>query len=118
VLAGILGVGHRGIRDGAVLNIRDCNGAVSAAAMGEEARRAMGITQRMPLTWEEARELFIQDVVIREVLGDELVNKFKDVNEVSERFIHKTARKSTLSSRRRWYRPSIWAGVMEIKQNF
>jgi glutamine synthetase len=63
--------------------------------MGEEARRAMGITQRMPLTWEEAKKLFTEDVVIREVLGAELVKKYKDVNEVSERFIHETARKST-----------------------
>jgi len=95
VLAGILGVGHRGIRDGAVLDIRDCRGQVSAAAMGGEARRAMGITQRMPLTWEEAKTLFTQHAVIRQVLGDELVNKYADVNEVSERFTPRTARKST-----------------------
>ena len=95
VLAGILGVGHRGIRDGAVLNIRDCNGPVSAAAMGEEARRALGITQRMSLSWEESRRLFAQDHVIKEVLGGEMVNKYLDVNEVCERFLRNTPRKST-----------------------
>lgn len=53
--------------------------------MGEEGRKALGITERMSLTWEEARKAFEADDVVRKVLGSEFVKKYLDVNKVSAR---------------------------------
>jgi glutamine synthetase len=82
-LAAILGVGHAGIRDATPLEMRDCSGSLSAAALGEEGRKALGITQRMPLTWEKARDSLRNDPVVRSVLGEDMLNKYLDVNKVS-----------------------------------
>jgi glutamine synthetase len=82
-LAGILGVGHAGIRDATSLEMQDCSGSLSAAELGDEGRKALGITQRMPLTWQEARVSLCNDPVVISVLGDELLKKYLDVNKVS-----------------------------------
>ena len=85
-LAGILGVGIAGVQDNTQLTIGDCRGPMTAAEMTEEARRELGITQKMSLTWEESRQRLSEDGLFREtILGPELMDKFLSVNKVSGR---------------------------------
>jgi len=80
-LASILGVGFAGIRDKAELKVKDCPGPQTAAQLTEEQRQALGITQRMSLTWEEARSNLSANKLLRDdVLGPELTEKFLAVN--------------------------------------
>ena len=82
-LAGILGAGTVGVKEGRKLELRNCDGPVSAANMGEEARRSLGITKRMSLTWEESMKAFGSDELLRRILGEELIDKYLAVSEVS-----------------------------------
>ncbi|TFK37006.1 hypothetical protein BDQ12DRAFT_685665 [Crucibulum laeve] len=82
VLAGILGAGSAGIQTQHHLKLKDCPGPKSAAEMTEEARQALGITKRMPLSWEEARNNFCNDDCIRTVFGDEFIKKYLSVNKI------------------------------------
>ena len=100
-LAGVLGTGARGVRQGAQLKMGDCSvklgtgvtvqgshggpGTVegrTAAELGEEERKAYGITKRMPLAWDGARLTMTQSQVVREVLGDKFVDGYLSVNKV------------------------------------
>lgn len=82
-LAGILGAGFAGIYDKAPLEVRDCSGQIPAAKMTEEERWALGITKRMPLTWEESRRYLCENSLLRDsVLGPELTKTFLAVNQV------------------------------------
>jgi glutamine synthetase len=80
-LAAILGAGHAGIRDKAVLTMRDCAGGTGASEMSADERRALGITDRMPLCWEDARKNLLEDKLLGEVLGNDMVTKFLGVHE-------------------------------------
>ena len=82
VLAGILGAGYLGIRSNLELTISDCPGPKSAAQMSEVERRALGISKRMPLNWNEARESFASDEELSKVLGTEFQEKYLSVNKV------------------------------------
>ncbi|KAF9004595.1 hypothetical protein BDQ17DRAFT_1390127 [Cyathus striatus] len=81
VLAAILGCGHLGIRSKMQLNIQDCPGPQSAADMGEEARKALGITKRLPLSWKDARQNLSSDSTIRSIFGGNFMEKYLAVNE-------------------------------------
>ncbi|KAG5636329.1 hypothetical protein H0H81_008413 [Sphagnurus paluster] len=83
-LAGILGVGFSGIRTQAVLTMKDCDGLTKTAAqMTEDERRALGITRRMALTWEEARANLAANQLLKDhVLGPEFTEKYLAVNQV------------------------------------
>jgi glutamine synthetase len=82
-LAGVLGAGLAGIRDKVELKIQNC-GQKSAAGMTEEERKALGITQRMPLNWEESRHRFQESKFMKEeIFGEEFVEKYLSVNKVS-----------------------------------
>jgi glutamine synthetase len=83
VLAGILGVGAFGIKEKRKLNLEDICGDKSAAMMTEEQRKALGVTDRMPLSLEEARERFLGDKVVKELFGALFVEKYLAVNKVS-----------------------------------
>lgn len=87
-LAGLLGVGSVGVREGHSLQIGNCDGE-TAALLDEAGRRALGITQRMSLTWEESRKAFNADKVLRSVLGNEMVDTYLTVNEASVSFKNK-----------------------------
>jgi glutamine synthetase len=81
-LAGILGAGLAGIRDKVELKTRDC-GQNTAALMTEEERKALGITQRMPLNWEESRRKFQESQFMKEeIFGEEFIEKYLSVNKV------------------------------------
>lgn len=81
-LAGILGVGARGIRDQVGLKVKDCSGEKTAAQMSEGERRELGIVDRLPLSWEEARVRFSGDEVVKDIFGQEFIDKYLSVNEV------------------------------------
>lgn len=82
VLAGILGAGHLGIQSNLELTISDCPGPKSAAQMSEDERHALGIFNRMPLSWNEARERFASDTQLSKILGTEFKEKYLSVNKV------------------------------------
>jgi glutamine synthetase len=82
-LAGILGVGLDGIKRDVKLTIHDCPGPVTAAEMTEEGRRALGITSRMSLSWEESRSnLKANKLLTEHILGPELMEKYLNVHTV------------------------------------
>ncbi|KAG5640731.1 hypothetical protein DXG03_007378 [Asterophora parasitica] len=81
-LAAILGAGFAGIRDKAKLTIKDCSGPQTAAQMTEEQRQALGITQRLSLTWEEARGQLTNNALLRDrIFGAALTEKYLAVNQ-------------------------------------
>lgn len=80
VLAGVLGAGLAGIRDKVELTIQDC-GMESAAHMTEAIRKELGITQRMPLNWEDSRHNFKESKFLKEeIFGEEFIEKYLSVN--------------------------------------
>ncbi|KAF5343436.1 hypothetical protein D9758_011813 [Tetrapyrgos nigripes] len=79
-LAAIIGAGVKGVKEKRALRIKDCPGPKVAAQMTEEERRALGIIQRLPLSIEEARVAFEKDAVMREIVGEEFVEKYLLVN--------------------------------------
>jgi len=42
----------------------------------------MGVTQRMPLTWEESRQNLAQSEALRDILGSSFVDRYLAVNKV------------------------------------
>jgi len=71
-----------GVKEGKKLQLDNCD-IQTAAHLGEAGRKALGITQRMSLTWEESMKAFGADEVMRSVLGGELVDNYLAVNEAS-----------------------------------
>ncbi|KAF8873768.1 hypothetical protein BD779DRAFT_1705403 [Infundibulicybe gibba] len=82
-LAGILGAGSLGIERNAKLTQRDCSGELSAAELGESARAELGITQRLPLNWEDSWKTFSNDATVQEIFGANFVTKYSSVNQAS-----------------------------------
>ncbi|GLB36978.1 putative glutamine synthetase [Lyophyllum shimeji] len=81
-LAATIGTGLAGIRDNVELTVKDCPGPQTAAQMTEEQRQALGITQRMALTWDQARRNLGNNKLLRDfVLGPQLTEKFLAVNQ-------------------------------------
>ncbi|KAJ7718973.1 hypothetical protein DFH07DRAFT_933454 [Mycena maculata] len=97
VLASLLGAGHHGIRSGSALTIKDCVGP-SAAKRGEAGRKELGISERMPLSWEEARARLRGSAVLMEMFGQEVLKKYLSVNEVSGS-VQSVFRRLTISNR-------------------
>ncbi|KAJ7730894.1 hypothetical protein DFH07DRAFT_756067, partial [Mycena maculata] len=69
--------GLLGLRAKLPLKMGDCT-ANSAAGMTEAERKALGITQRMPLGVAEARQSLELDAALCEVLGSDFVEKEGD----------------------------------------
>ncbi|KAG1733151.1 hypothetical protein EDB19DRAFT_1639816 [Suillus lakei] len=80
VLASLIGSGLLGIQSQTPLVEQDC--ATPAALMTEAERDAVGVTRRMPMSWEEARAALGADEALKSVLGD-LVDGFLSVGQVS-----------------------------------
>jgi glutamine synthetase len=72
-----------GIKEGRKLEVLNSDGPLSAANMGEENRKKLGITERMPLSWKESMGAFSSDELLRHILGRELIDKYLAVSEVS-----------------------------------
>ncbi|KAJ7142135.1 hypothetical protein C8R43DRAFT_892199 [Mycena crocata] len=78
-LAALLGAGCHGIRSRSPLTIKDCVGP-SAAQRGDEGRKALGISDRMPLNWHEARERMKGNAVMMDVFGEAFIEKYLSVS--------------------------------------
>jgi glutamine synthetase len=80
VLASLLGSGLLGIQSQSPLVEQDC--ATPPALMTEAERGVVGVTRRMPMSWEEARAALEADEALKSILGG-LVDGFLSVGEVS-----------------------------------
>ncbi|KAF9525409.1 hypothetical protein CPB83DRAFT_859515 [Crepidotus variabilis] len=81
-LAGFLGAGMEGVLENKECTIEDCGLELntSAALLGEEKRKEMGIKDRLPLTWEAARKTFEVSELVDSVFGKEFKQKFLSTN--------------------------------------
>ncbi|ESK84705.1 glutamine synthetase guanidokinase [Moniliophthora roreri MCA 2997] len=79
-LATIIGAGLTGLKSKKKLEVKDCVGPKCAWQMDDAERKAFGITKRMPLNIEQARENLEQDEVLKKIMGDVLVEKYLAVN--------------------------------------
>lgn len=79
--ASLLAAGMIGVRAHTELKSHGLH--VAVAEMSEMEREKRGVTQRMPLTLDEARAALHEDGVMRSVLGEELVKAYLAVNKVS-----------------------------------
>ena len=81
--AGLIAAGvEGGVKTNRALEMRDCSAhgelGKTAVEMGEEERLRRGITERLPLIWEEAQEAFGNDGV----LGEAFVSEYLNVDKV------------------------------------
>ena len=81
-LAGILGVGHLGIRSNFELGISDCPGPKTAAQMSEESVALSGSLKGCPLASTKRRIFFASDTELSKVLGTEFGERHLSVNKV------------------------------------
>jgi glutamine synthetase len=81
-LAGVLGAGFEGILESKELTIQDCSGSKPAALMGEKGRAELGIKERFPLTWEDARVKFEKSGMVDSLFGSDFKTKYLSVNKV------------------------------------
>ncbi|KAF8799777.1 hypothetical protein BYT27DRAFT_7201038 [Phlegmacium glaucopus] len=81
-LAGVLGAGFGGIVESKELTMQDCNGGQSAASLGEKGRAELGIKERFPLTWEDARLKFEKSVIVDSLFGSDFKAKYLSTNTV------------------------------------
>ncbi|KAI6021242.1 hypothetical protein EDC04DRAFT_377940 [Pisolithus marmoratus] len=79
ILAGLISAGIVGIRDQMELTVEGC-GEQSAAELSEAERAEKGITRRLPLDVESARQYLQEDQKICEVIGEEVARKYVAVN--------------------------------------
>jgi len=86
-LAAVLGSGLEGIVNEKVLSIKECGGEKSAAQLGEKGREELGIRERLPLTWEEARLKFEKSTIVENVFGEDFKRKYLNVNKVGIYFL-------------------------------
>ncbi|TFY59788.1 hypothetical protein EVG20_g7655, partial [Dentipellis fragilis] len=84
-LASLLGAGTRGVRDGVELQIKEV--LVGAAELSDTEKAERGIIGRLPASAELARQNLLQDTVVREILGEEFVGKYVNVNEALQNFM-------------------------------
>ncbi|KAK0434015.1 hypothetical protein EV421DRAFT_1365739 [Armillaria borealis] len=81
-LALILASGSTAILNQEALTLIDCPGPLTAAQMSAEEREAHGITDRLPLDWDSARELFASSEITEKIFGKELKVKYLSVNKL------------------------------------
>ena len=83
--AGLIAAGMEGVKTHRALEAKDCSAhgeGKTAAEMGEKERVRCGITERLPLSWEEARVAFRGDEVLREAFEEASVTGYLNVNKV------------------------------------
>lgn len=85
VLASLIGSGLLGIQSQSPLAEQDCT--TPPALMTEAEREAAGVTQRMPMSWEEARAALVADEALKGILGG-LVDGFLSVGETLDGLLH------------------------------
>ncbi|KAG1860892.1 hypothetical protein F4604DRAFT_1788744 [Suillus subluteus] len=85
VLASLIGSGLLGIQSQLPLSEQDC--ATPPALMTEAERKAVGVTRRMPMSWEEARAALVADEALKGILGG-LVDGFLSAGETLDGLLH------------------------------
>ncbi|KAG1803000.1 hypothetical protein EV424DRAFT_1517903 [Suillus variegatus] len=88
VLASLIGSGLLGIQSQAALVEQDCD--TPAVLMTEAEREAVGVTRRMPMSWEEARAALEADEALKSLLGG-LVDGFLAAGETLDELLHAPA---------------------------
>ena len=84
-VASFISAGMDGVSKDIECQIQDCCGLepeMTAANMGEDNRRKLGITERMPLTWQDARLAFGKCELVDNAFGSNFKAKYLDVNKV------------------------------------
>jgi len=81
-LAAVLASGSEGIATAKELTIKECGGEKSAAQLGEKGREELGIKERLPLSWEEARLKFGKSSIVERAFGEEFKRAYLNVNKV------------------------------------
>jgi glutamine synthetase len=61
---------------------RTTDGTANAAELSESEREALGINERLPVTWEDAREKMTQSAAVLKIFGANFVEKYLSINEV------------------------------------
>ena len=79
-ISALLAAGLDGVKNGAQLEVGMCQ--VPPYLMTDVERAKKGVTKRLPLNVEDARDALRSNEVIQKALGEELVEKFLAVNEV------------------------------------
>ena len=82
--AALIAAGVEGVKTNRALEAKDCSAhgeRETAAEMGEEERVRCGM-ERLPLSWEAAREAFRGDGVLRAAFGEAFVTRYLNVNKV------------------------------------
>jgi len=85
-LAAMLAAGANGVEQSSPLTIKDLSD-VGAAELSPEARVAHGITTRMSLSWQEARQRLVEDRVLCSALDPELVEAYLSANLTLEKWV-------------------------------
>ena len=82
IAAGVEG----GVKINRSLEAKDCSAhgelGKTAAEIREEERVRCGIMERLPLSWEAAREVFREDGVLGEAFGEAFLKGYLNVNKV------------------------------------
>jgi len=87
-LAAMLGAGTLGITQDKTLTQKDLH--LTAASLNEETRKEKyGITQRMSLTWEEARTRLAEDADLVALFGEETINGYLGTNKIMAEWLDK-----------------------------
>ncbi|KAG2008476.1 glutamine synthetase [Coprinopsis cinerea AmutBmut pab1-1] len=79
--AALIAAGSEGIRNHQNLSQRPLQGASSAIEMTASQRESYGISKRLPLNLQEARQVFQSNTYLRRVLGEGFVNPYLHVND-------------------------------------
>jgi len=100
-LAAFLSAGMQGVSRGKECEMKDCGPDIktTAARMSETARRSLGITTRMPLTWLEARTKFVSNDLVDSVFGKDFKSKYLMVHEDLR---NKMSAGTEVEQQRRW----------------
>ncbi|CCM06626.1 uncharacterized protein FIBRA_08906 [Fibroporia radiculosa] len=93
VLAGVLGAGLQGVKQGALLTFADIQKPL--AQMTEEEKNSRGIA--VPTTIVDARKRFQEDSCVKEMFGDHFVNKYVAVNEILAQYVSAETEEASLA---------------------
>ncbi|KAF9267242.1 glutamine synthetase/guanido kinase [Marasmius fiardii PR-910] len=80
-LSGVITAGTAGVRSARKLQVKPCLDA-AASEKGELGRGELGVTSRIPSTWNESRAHLKQNAVFREAFGTEMINKYLNHNKI------------------------------------
>ena len=84
-LSAIIGAGVQGVVDSEKLTSQDC--LDDPATLNEQSRRALGITQRFPKTFDEALRCLENDAELKSILGDAVCSTYASVKKAESKML-------------------------------